>query len=175
MSRALVALAVVGCAVLAGCGTPPELRPQPGSSVPQPPSASPSDDSSAFEPEPPMDVFPPPGQTATASPVPSFAEEYALPCDGNPSSDEIIALARRTGGLLPRTGTVTVVKGPLCAGTWQYIILNVPQKEPLQIVSRGTPGDLTLVTAGTDVCSIPVRIEAPPGIRNAALCPAPGS
>ena len=102
MSRASVVLAVVACAALAGCGTPPELRPQPGSSVPQP-SASASEDDSTFEPEPPTDVIPPPGQTATASPMPSFAEEYALPCDGYPSSDEIIALARRRG-LLPRCG-----------------------------------------------------------------------
>ena len=72
------------------------------------------------------------------------------------------------------TSAQTVAKGPVCAGDWQYIILNVPQKEPLQIVSRGTPDNLTMVTAGTDVCSIPVRTEAPAGIRNAALCPAPG-
>jgi hypothetical protein len=172
VSRAFVALAVVACAALAGCGTPPELRPQPGSSVPQP-SASASEDDSAFESEPPADVFPPPGQTATASPMPSFSEEYALPCDGFPSSDEVIALARRRG-LLPRTGRVTVAKGPVCAGDWQYTILNVPRKDPLQIVSRGAPDSLTMVTAGTDVCSIEVRTEAPAGIRNAAFCPAPG-
>jgi hypothetical protein len=171
VSRTVLVLAVVACAALAGCGTPPELRPQPGSSVPQPPSESPSDSSSG---EPAIDELPPPSPAATASPAPSFAEEYALPCEGNPSSDEIIALARRAG-LLPRTGAVTVAKGPVCAGSWQYTIVNVPGKEPLQIVSRGTPDNLTMVTAGTDVCTIQVRTEAPAGIRNAAFCSEPGA
>jgi hypothetical protein len=117
----------------------------------------------------------PPGETATASPEPSFAEEYAVPCDGRPTVDQVVAAVRHTAGLLPRTGSVSVAKGPLCAGSWQYTIFSVPSKEPLQVVSRGTPGNLKMVTAGTDICSIEVRIEAPPGIRNAALCPVAGS
>ena len=84
-------------------------------------------------------------------------------------------MVRRSGGLLPRTGVVSVLKDPLCAGTWQYTIFAVPQKEPLQVVTRGTPGRLSLVTAGTNVCSITVRTYAPPGIRNAALCPPVGT
>jgi hypothetical protein len=164
-----VALAATGA--LASCGVPPELRPRPGSSVPRP-SVSPSPSGPTGS---PTAVVIPPGATATASPAPSFAEEYALPCAGNPTADQVIALVRRAGGLLPRTGSVTVAKGPLCAGSWQYTIFSVPGKEPLQVVSRGAPGDLTMVTAGTDVCSIPVRTAAPAGIRNAALCPAPGT
>jgi hypothetical protein len=54
-------------------------------------------------------------------------------------------------------------------------VLAVPNHDPLAVVTKGTPGQLTLVTAGTDVCSIPVRTGAPAGILNAALCPPPGS
>lgn len=163
------ALAAAGA--LASCGVPPELRPKPGSSVPRPASpVSPSESAGV-----PSAVVLPPGATALASPEPSFAEEFAVPCGGHPTADQVIAMVRRTGGLLPRTGSVTVMKGPLCAGTWQYTIFAVPGKEPLQVVSRGTPDNLTMVTAGTDVCSIPVRTAAPAGIRNAALCPAPGT
>jgi hypothetical protein len=117
----------------------------------------------------------PPGETATGSPQPSFAEELAVPCGGNPTANEVIALVRRTVGLLPGGGSVSVTRGPLCAGSWQYTVFAVPNKEPLQVVSRGTPDHLRMVTAGTDVCSIPVRTEAPAGIRNAALCPAAGT
>jgi hypothetical protein len=164
-----LACAVATCALVA-CGTPPELRPKPGSSVPRPPS--PLSPSTGIE----STVVPiPPGQTATASPEPSFTEEYASPCNGYPTANQVVALVRQTGGLLPRNGSVSVLKGPLCAGSWQYTVFSVPNKEPLQVVSRGTPHDLVLVTAGTDICSIEVRTAGPIGIRNAALCPAGGT
>jgi hypothetical protein len=113
--------------------------------------------------------------TGTGSPAPSFAEAYATACNGYPSGDQVIALLRRTGGLLSGTSAVTVTSGPLCAGTWQYTVLAIPKREPLAVVTQGTPRQLTLVTAGTDVCSIPVRTGAPAGILNAALCQPPGS
>jgi hypothetical protein len=163
--------ALATCAALAACGTPPELRPKPGSSVPRPsdmPSPSEATDL-------PPNLVLPPGATAPASPLPSFAEEFATPCAGYPTAEQVIALVRRAGGLLPRTGTVPVSRGPLCAGTWQYTVFSVPGKESLQVVSRGTPGDLTMVTAGTDVCSIRVITAAPTGIRNIAVCPSPES
>lgn len=165
------AVALAACAALAACGTPPELRPRPGSSVPRPPSTPPSPSPATGSPVEGI----PPGETAIPSQQPSFAEELAVPCGGNPAANEVIALVRRTGGLLPGAGSVSVMTGPLCAGSWQYTVFAVPNKEPLQVVSRGTPDRLRMVTAGTDICSIEVRTEAPPGIRNAALCPAPGS
>jgi hypothetical protein len=169
---ALAACAVLaGCAALSSCGMPPELRPKPGSSVPRPsivPTPSAATDL-------PTGAVLLPGETAAASPVPSFAEEYAVPCAGYPTAGQVVALVRRAGGLLPRSGAVPVAKGPLCAGTWQYTVFAIPGKEPLQVVSRGAQGDLTLVTAGTDVCSVQVRTGAPTGIRNAAACPPPES
>jgi hypothetical protein len=166
---ATAAVALVACAALVACGMPPELRPRPGSSVPYPPSMPPSP-SSATTTSP--DLLPP-GETG--SPGPSFAEEVAVPCRGTPTGNEVLALVRRTGGLLAGAGSVTATKGPLCAGSWQYTVFAVPNKEPLLVVSRGTPDDLVMVTAGTDICSIEVRTEAPAGILSAALCPAPGS
>jgi hypothetical protein len=163
--------ALATCAALAACGTPPELRPKPGSPVPRPsviPSASAVTDL-------PSGVVLMPGETAPASPLPSFDEAYAIPCAGYPSAEQVVALVRRKGGLLPRTGAVPVAKGPLCAGTWQYTVFAVPGQEQLQVVSSGTPRDLTMVTAGTDICSARVRAGAPVGIRNAALCDPPGT
>jgi hypothetical protein len=164
----LALAALAGCAALAAtasCGTPPELRPKPGSPLPRE-SATPS--STVLPSGPPSVPVTPP-----ASALPSFAEEFAAPCAGYPTTGQVVALVRRTGGLLPGTGRVPVAKGPLCAGTWQYTVFAVPGKEPLQVVSRGAPGNLTLVAAGTDVCSVQVRAAAPTGVRNAAACPPP--
>jgi hypothetical protein len=171
LATVLVTVAAVSCA-LTGCGTPPELRPGPGTPVPRP-SVEPT--SSGGPTDLPTDSTLAPLPTGTGSPAPSFAEAYATACDGYPSGDQVIALLRRTGGLLSGTSTVTVTSGPLCAGTWQYTVLAIPKREPLAVVTQGTPRQLTLVTAGTDVCSIPVRTGAPAGILNAALCPPPGS
>jgi hypothetical protein len=73
-------------------------------------------------------------------------------------------------GLLRSTDVVTARTGPLCAGTWQYTVLAVTGREPLQVVTKGPASALVLVTAGTDVCSVPVRTEAPAGIVSAAHC-----
>lgn len=157
------AVALFGCvAVLLGCGRPPELDPPPGTPVPRPSiSATPSPGPSVLQPSPP---------SATGSVAPTFSEAYAVSCAGHPSGDAVIALLRRTAGLLSRTVRVTVRTGPLCAGTWQYTVVAVAGREPLAAVTRGRPDALRLVTAGTDVCSIPVRTGAPAGIRDAAAC-----
>ncbi|MFC7764406.1 hypothetical protein ACFQY4_45335 [Catellatospora bangladeshensis] len=59
---------------------------------------------------------------------------------------------------------------PVCAGTWQYTVVSIPDREPLQVVTKGAPAVLEVVTAGTDICTIEVRNFAPPGIRIAASC-----
>jgi hypothetical protein len=87
----------------------------------------------------------------------------------------VIELLRHSSGLLPRGARVTVLSGPLCADDWQYTIVQVPDREPLQVVSSGPATALTLVTAGTDVCNIPVRTGAPAGIRTVACEGAPGT
>jgi hypothetical protein len=98
-----------------------------------------------------------------------FPEGSAVTCAGQPGVDRVIALLRARG-IIDATTTATARLGPLCAGTWQYTVLAVPQREPLQVVSQGPPTALVLVTAGTDVCSPEVRAQAPPGIITAAHC-----
>jgi hypothetical protein len=152
--------AVVACAALTGaCGVPPELQDPPGDTVPSPKTEAP--------------VTPMPSRSqAMPTPSPSksgFPEETAVSCGGRPTGAQMIAALRRSSGLLPSGINATVRTGdPQCAGTWQYAVVLVPNSDPLIVVTRGQPSSLTVVTAGTDVCSIPVRTEAPTGTRTLA-------
>ncbi|MEH1126217.1 hypothetical protein [Micromonospora sp. CPCC 206061] len=152
--------AIVACAALASaCGVPPELRDPPGDTVPSPKTEAPPTPT-------------PSSSQAVPTPSPSrsgFSEETAVSCGGRPTGAQVIAAVRRSSGLLPSGTNATVRTGdPLCAGAWQYAVVLVPNSDPLIVVTRGKPGSLTVVTAGTDVCSIPVRTEAPAGIRTLA-------
>jgi hypothetical protein len=149
----------------AGCGVPPEVR-TPGAPVPTP---GPSSSAPVTGPPtlPPI-TRPPPAPPTPAEP--SFAEGYAVDCAGHPTGAQVVRVLRRAPGLIGRGVRVTVRTGPLCAGTWQYTVVTVPGSEPLAVVTQGRPSDLSLVTAGTDVCSIPVRTAAPAGILAAAAC-----
>lgn len=141
---------------LAGCGVPPELREASRHTLP---AGSPT----------PTDVTPAtPTLPPVVSPTRSATDEtVATDCQGKPSSEQVVRVLRRNG-LLSDGVRVTVTRGPMCAGSWQYTVLQVPDREPLQVVTKGEPGSLTLVTAGTDVCGIPVRTGAPQGIRTLA-------
>jgi hypothetical protein len=105
---------------------------------------------------------------ASSSPA-GFPRDTAVGCAGNPGVDRIVALVRARG-ILDATQTATATLGPLCAGTWQYTVLQAPQREPLQVVSRGPATALVMVTAGTDICTDAVRGQAPLGIIAAARC-----
>ena len=149
----------------AGCGTPPELRPPDGTAAPSPPVTAPAT-------TPPASPTPPATPPTSSPPSPTgFAEAVAVPCAGRPGATQVVAVLRRAG-LLSSSTNASVTTGPLCAGTWQWSVIEVAGREPLQVVTRGAPGALRLVTAGTDVCSIPVRTGAPAGIRTAAACSA---
>ena len=153
----ILAAALLPAALLAaGCGKPPDLREQ-GVPVPSP-SIAPTTDG------PTLPVATSPTVTAT------FSETYYVACLGNPSGDQVIAALRAKTKLLPKTGTITVTTGPLCSGTWQYTIVQAPAKEPLVVVTKGTPTALQIITAGSDVCTIPVRTQAPAGLLAAARC-----
>lgn len=145
----------------AGCGTPPELTEQ-RRHVPPPPSSPTTD------PTPPATAGPP-GLPPPPTVGPGFPEEIAMACAGRPSGEELVALLRAEG-LLPSGAEAEVVDGPYCSGSWQYVVVGVPDRDPLHLVTEGEPGDLTLVTAGTDVCTVEVRLRAPTGIRGAAAC-----
>ncbi|WP_173057427.1 hypothetical protein [Phytohabitans houttuyneae] len=164
------AAAVAIATLAAGCGVPPELRDPPGSVVPSPATAPPT----ASPPPVASDLPPIGGPSAT----PTFGEAAAVLCHGQPSATQVMALLRSSSGILPRNTRATVRSDtPLCAGTWQYSVIEVAQRDPLLVVTRGAPGSLTLVAAGTNVCNIPVRTSAPAGIRKVACeaGPAPGT
>ncbi|MGB2567819.1 hypothetical protein ACPFP2_05110 [Micromonospora citrea] len=121
---------------------------------------------------PPVTATPglPPAESPTSStpltppgPTPAAA---ATACAGRPSADRVVGLLRDR--VLPAGVRVRATTGPLCADGWQYTVLAVAGHEALQAVTRGEPGALRLVTAGTDVCSIEVRAAAPPAIRTLA-------
>ncbi|GAA1415408.1 hypothetical protein ACFQZ4_25715 [Catellatospora coxensis] len=157
----LATACLAGAALLGGCGVPPELQPKPGGTVPQP-SVSPSAVTL-----PPSFSLPPSAPPSSPGP---FPELTVTDCQGRPGGDQIIAAVRRKSSILPGSGTVTVTRPPVCAGTWQYTVLTVPGREPLQVVTKGVPTSLDLVTAGTDICTVEVRNFAPPGIRITAGC-----
>jgi hypothetical protein len=148
----------LAAALLAGCGPPPE---PPDDDPPPPPPATPT----GTVPVSPGPGFP--GGPGSASP--GFGEDVAVSCANEPGDDEVLDLLRDEE-LLGADTNANVVDGPLCAGTWQYAVVSVPNRDPLRVVTRGEPGDLELVTAGTDVCIPEVRIQAPIGVRNAADC-----
>lgn len=157
-------LAGLGCAVatglLTGCG--------PGPAPPLVPTPPPIVvDPTAHSPQPTLPVPSlPPVNTSTS---PGFPEDRAVRCGNRPSAEAVLELLR-TEEVLPDGEEATVVDGPLCAGTWQYAVVSVPDREPLQVVTEGEPGQLELVTAGTQVCTVDVRVRAPAGIRLAADC-----
>jgi hypothetical protein len=160
----LVAGSLLGTGVLllSGCGTPPELREHHAAESPATPTVAATQTAAPTGSQP---VTPLPGPT-----TPVFGGAPAVRCagTGGPSGAQVIALLHRSPALLSASAHATVATGPLCADDWQYTIVQVPDREPLQVVSRGRPGSLKLVTAGTDVCSIPVRTEAPPSIQTFA-------
>jgi len=163
---ALLLVLLTCTALAAACGKPPELRDPPRRVAPPP--TSPAAGIPTLTP-------PNPGTTAgqTGTTAPSRSESIAVDCAGQPSGDQVIMLVRRTDGMLPSGARVVVAAAPRCAGRWQYTVIQISDREPLHVVTEGWPAALTLVTAGTDVCTIPVRIGAPPGIRDLACGSAP--
>ncbi len=94
---------------------------------------------------------------------------YALPC-GRYLDAAAVTAVLGTQHLLPSPATVLVTAGPLCSGGWQFTAFTVTGVGPLQVVTRGVPGALVLVTAGTDVCTATVKAQAPAGILTVARC-----
>ncbi|MGN9775158.1 hypothetical protein ACTMS0_05180 [Micromonospora sp. H33] len=151
---AVVALLVV--LLTAGCGAPPDLRqPAPTRAATPGPTGTPT-----AVPSPPVTGLPElPGTGSTSSPG-----LVAVTCTAGPSGQRVTDLVRGRD-VLPRDARVQVKTGPLCADDWHYTVLDVAGYEPLQVVTRGPGGAPRLVTAGTDVCTVEVRVAAPAGIR----------
>lgn len=152
----LLAGGLLAVGLLAGCGAPPELAER------RPADAPPA----AADPHPSLPASVPP---LTASPGAGYPDDRAVRCDDQVDPELIVDLLRAEQLLDPDT-SATVGEGPLCAGEWQFTVLTVPDLDPLRVVTRGSPDQPELVTAGTEVCSVEVRVHAPPGIQAAADC-----
>jgi hypothetical protein len=158
-----MAVAMTGCGRVERLPAPYGSRPavRPGAPV------SPSDEASAA-PEDPSTATPGPvgpGPTAGAMP-----DTTASPCAGQPGASQVIAALRGDRNVRPPSVTPRVVSGPVCAGSWQYTVLEFPDHGVLQVVTRGSAGSLAIVTAGTYVCVPEVVGGAPAGIVSAAHC-----
>jgi hypothetical protein len=160
--RTGVVASMVAVLAVAGCALAPNgpVR-DPGARPPSPAGAAGSSSSRRVPP-------PPPRTTTTPSPT-GFSTVVAVACNGRPTGAQVVALLRRDG-VLPAQAQATVTNGPLCAGTWQYTEISMSGSEPIDVVTRGRPEALDLVTAGTDVCTKGVRAAAPLGIRTLLRC-----
>jgi hypothetical protein len=163
------ALAAAILLTVAGCGhveRTPMGHPARSAAARPTDSDSPSADDTTI----PDDSYPtleplPPTNVPTAP-----ADTVAVACGGRPSPSQVIAAVRRDRNLLPPGVTPQVLTGPLCAGSWQYTIMSIPDHDPLQVVTRGSASSLTVVIAGTYVCTPEVTGAAPSGIVSAAHC-----
>jgi hypothetical protein len=160
--RRVLIVAAAGCA-LAACSSPPTRSA--GQATAAPAGASPAATGTATA----SSLPPPPPPPPLSAPSPTFAEDTTAACAGHPSADQVTAQVR-TGGAVAAGAKLTARLGPLCAGGWQYTVFTVAGREPLQVVTMIGPAGLTLVTAGTDVCSAVVLTSAPVGIVNVAHC-----
>jgi hypothetical protein len=149
---------------LAGCSTlaPPAAAPASPLPVGSPsPVPAPS--------LPPLPSPTPAFRSPPPSGPPSFADGYAVSCAGYPAVSRILSVLRNQN-VIGSSANMAASTGPLCAGGWQYTVLSETGHEPLQVVTQGAPGHLTLVTAGTDVCTPVVLTQAPPGILAVLHC-----
>jgi hypothetical protein len=188
-TRILVVVGVLTALTLLGaCGEPPQ---PPLTAPPEAPgggSASASANPSAILPTMPPNTLPTGGvlptyptaglptyPTSTTTPPPTTTSPTtpgpspAAKCTSGPTAAQVIAVVKERPGI--PEAELKVIDGPFCSGTWQFSIVEIAaadaedEYEPLQVVSNGTPASLKVIEAGTDVCSLKVQNEAPPGIR----------
>lgn len=189
---ALRGLALAVLVTLGGCGAPPEpaltAPPQtpgggsglPASGLSYPPPSLPTTLPTPTLPPlglptatyPTYPTYPTTTTRPTTAPTTSPATPGPTPapkCTSGPSAQQIIAVVKPRPGIPDRE--LKVIDGPFCAGTWQYAVLEIvatgseDKYEPLLVVTNGQPAQLKAIEAGTDVCSLKVRNEAPPGVR----------
>jgi hypothetical protein len=107
---------------------------------------------------------PPRPTTTTPSPTPAHAGR----CTGQPTGAEILAEVTGMQGI--PSEPLRIFEGPFCSGTWSFTTLEVSgmsedQVDPLMVIATGKGSTLEVLAAGSDVCTDPVRLGAPPGIR----------
>jgi hypothetical protein len=103
---------------------------------------------------------------ATRSPTPTPA--HAAKCTGQPTGAQILTLIKGEDGV--PGDPLSIYQGPFCSGVWSFATVEVTGKnedevEPLMVIATGKGNTLTLVAAGSEVCTDPVQTGAPPSIR----------
>lgn len=122
-------------------------------------------------PTPGLPTYPRPTTTppATTTSPTTPGTSPAARCTSGPTAQQVIAEVKKRPGI--PDAELKVIDGPFCSGTWQFSIVEIAaadaedKYEPLQVVSNGAAASLKVIEAGTDVCSVKVQNEAPPGIR----------
>lgn len=102
--------------------------------------------------------FTPPTPTVSAAPK----------CRSGPTAAQMLAVLQGLPGIPEEE--LKVAEGPFCSGAWQFATVQIAGQDPkeaeqLFVVTTGTPTALKVIEAGTDVCSVEVQAQAPPGIR----------
>ena len=110
---------------------------------------------------------------AATRPIPSPSPTRSTPppapvCRSGPSKQQVLGVIKGKPGIPTRP--LELRFGPYCAGSWQLSIIGIvgetaDEEEQLLVVTSGRPAALTLVEAGTDVCTDRVEDDAPAGIR----------
>lgn len=105
-----------------------------------------------------------PPTTTSPTPAPSPAPR----CGSGPTKEQVLTAVKGRPGV--PAADLKVIDGPFCSGTWQFTVVQIAQAdadsaEPLLVVTKGKPPTIQVIEAGTDVCSVKVRNEAPTGIR----------
>ncbi|MEV4345378.1 hypothetical protein AB0J83_12950 [Actinoplanes sp. NPDC049596] len=185
----VIPLIIVGPALLAACGEPPQPQPTSPTYATASVAPIPLDPSLALPATPPVTTPPvtvpplpttyptvapttaitattlPPTTTAPTEKSPTPTPSHAPKCTTAPTGPEIVALAKQQQGMAGKP--LKVQEGPRCSGVWSFTALELSgvEEDPFMVVATGSGATLKLVAAGTEVCIDPVQNSAPPGIR----------
>jgi hypothetical protein len=173
-STRLIPLLAGAVALLSGCGEPPQPLPTSPPYVTSQAQIPPGQVPTAALPTglpPAYPGYPAPTTTATNAPLtksPTPTPSHAAKCRTAPTGPQVLALIKGKPGI--PNDPLRIDEGPFCAGDWSFTTVEITGKnaddvEPLLVVATGKGTTLTLVAAGSDVCTGPVQTGAPAGIR----------
>jgi hypothetical protein len=165
--------------LLSACGEPPQALPTAPPYVPAsaasvaPVTEIPPAPTVATLPPVPTATLPPPIYTTVPATVPTTTSPTPTPahapaCLGEPTGVQILAKLKSREGV--PTKPLKVDQGPFCSGDWSFTTVEIDGQneddlEPLMVLATGKGATLTVLAAGSDVCSNRVQTEAPAGIR----------
>jgi hypothetical protein len=189
-TRQIPLISALALLIPAGCGSPPQPNPTsptyatasaapvvldpslpptatqplptPTATVPAYPTVAPTTAITTTIPAPTLTTTAPTEKSPTPTP------SHAATCAAAPTRAQILALIKGKPGMPSKP--LEVFEGPFCSGPWSFTTVEVTgqnqdEQDPLMVVATGTGSALTLIAAGSDVCTDQVQSAAPPGIR----------